>query len=218
MINEASSGPSWIDVSVPLRTGMVRWPGDIPVEIKTRVSIEEGSEYNLTALSMGAHTGTHLDAPRHFLRDGLSVDRMPPELMVGPARVLAFPGVPVVTRAELAPYRITRNESILFKTDNSKRPWWNESFREDYVALSFEAASLLVQLGVALVGMDYLSVAPYQFQSAEIHRALLQAGVWLLEGVNLSGVGSGEYDMVCLPMKLVGSDGAPARVLLRPKR
>jgi arylformamidase len=209
------SGGDWRDVSVPVRDGMVHWPSDPPVEIGRRESIDAGDVANLTALSMSAHTGTHMDAPLHFIADGPAIDELPPEVAIGPARVIRIEDPRAVTAEELRRHDPHAGERLLLRTRNSDRAWWEEGFDDSFVHIEPEAARLLAEAGVAMVGVDYLSVGGMQ-SGAETHRHLLGAGIWIIEGLSLGEVEDGEYELICLPLRLVGSDGAPARALLRP--
>ena len=207
----------WIDISVPVRSGMVRWPGDPPVLIERAESLEEGGSCNLTLLAMPAHCGTHVDAPLHYLPGGDGVDAMPPGALIGPCRVVPIRHRESVRPEELARHRIRRGERVLFKTRGSARYWRSDTFVEDFVYVSKEAARYLAGRGVAAVGMDYLSVGGFRKDLAETHRILLEAGVWIIEGLNLARVRPGRYDLVCLPLRIEGADGAPARALLRAR-
>ena len=207
----------WIDISVPLRTGMVHWPGDPPVNFKRVQSLVEGDESNLTEIDMGAHTGTHIDAPFHFVRNTATIDQMPPDVTVGPARVIQIEDSKSIQADELKQHNIEAGERLLFKTKNSDRCWKSEAFVEDFVYLSLEAASFLAHSKVKLVGVDYLSVGGFKADGAGIHKALLQQDVWILEGLNLSKVLPGLYELVCLPLKIVAGDGAPARAILKTR-
>ena len=207
----------WIDVTVPLRAGMVQWPGDPPVEIERALRLDRGDEVNLTRLSMSAHAGTHIDAPVHFLAGGTGIDAMPPAAMIGPARVIGIRDPEAIRPEELAPHRLRRGERVLFKTRNSERRGAN-AFVPDFVHVTAEAARHLADAGVLLVGIDYLSVGGYEKDGGEPHRALLSAGIWILEGLDLSRVPAGDADLICLPLLLPGADGAPARALVRPRR
>jgi len=206
----------WIDISVTLRDAMVRFPGNPPVRIERVRDIQDGASSSLSKISMGSHTGTHMDAPIHFLRQGDGIDQMPLDTAVGPARVIEISDSEAVKPGELRSHRIRRGERILFKTQNSLRAWRSEAFVEDYVFVSKEAARFLVGRGVRVVGVDYLSVGGFRRDGAETHQALLEAGVWIIEGLDLSGVEPGQYYLVCLPLKLENGDGAPARAILRP--
>jgi arylformamidase len=206
----------WIDVSVPVRSGMVHWPGDPEVKLERRMSIAKDDEANLTRIEMSAHTGTHMDAPLHFFDEDPGIEALPLDIVLGPARVAKIEGEEPIDRGQLEGLDLQSGERILFRTANSNRRWWERDFDSAYVSVSLEAAELLGEVGVALVGVDYLSVGGYRTHIAETHRALLGAGAWIVEGLDLSEVEPGDYELICLPIKLVGSDGAPARALLRP--
>ena len=210
----ASNG--WIDVTVPIFDGMVHWPGNPPVSLKRVLRIDHGDGANVSALSLGVHTGTHVDAPVHFLASGLDVRAIDPAVAIGPARVVAISDAASVTRAELELARPQPGERLLLKTRNSAHAWHEEAFREDFVYVSADAAQYLVECGVALVGVDYLSVGGFFADGEATHRALLEAGVLIVEGLDLTRVAPGRYELLCLPLPLSGSDGAPARALLRP--
>lgn len=207
----------WIDVSVPVRSGMVHWPGDPGVNLERIQSIDAGDEANVTRLDMGAHTGTHMDAPLHFFDDDPGIEALPLEIAIGPARVVAIEGEEPIDRGHVEELDAAGGERILFRTRNSDRAWVNREFDPGFVHLLPEAAELLAEHGVSLVGVDYLSVGAFQDSGAETHRFLLGAGIWIVEGLDLSAIEPGDYELICLPIKLVGSDGAPARVLLRPR-
>lgn len=168
---------------------------------------------------MGSHTGTHLDAPRHFIRGGKGLDDMPLEATVGPARVIAIRNSKVINSEELCSHQIRRGERILFRTRNSTHCWKAARFVKDFVSLLPEAARFLAQRRVRMVGIDYLSVGSYRERNGvEVHRTLLGAGIWILEGLNLSHVRPGAYELLCLPLRIFQSDGAPARAIVRPIR
>jgi arylformamidase len=199
------------DVSVPIRDGMLHYAGNPPVHITRVHSFEAGDIYNLTELDMGAHSGTHVDAPDHFLEGGAGAETLPLEILIGPAEVVdassATTVLDLVTVRDLElPSRGT--ERILFKTRNSQL-WSRDEFTRDFVRLDGEAAAYLVERGAKLLGIDYLSIG-----DAEAHRVLLSAGVVCVEGLDLRGIEPGAYELICLPLKLVGSDGAPARTVL----
>ena len=206
----------WIDISVNLKGGMVHWPGDPEVKIEKKLDIDRGDICNVSVLSMGSHTGTHMDAPRHFVKDGKSIDEMPFEAAIGRARVIAIRDPESIKTKELERHGIRAGERLLFKTRNSPRCWKTDVFVEDFVYISEEAADYLAQKRVRTVGIDYLSVGGYKADGARIHLALLRAGVWLIEGLNLTGVKPGAYELVCLPLKSFSGDGAPARAVIRP--
>jgi arylformamidase len=207
----------WIDVSVPLRDGMVHWPKDPPVRIHRHLDLARGDTCNLTVLSMSAHSGTHMDAPLHFLPATAAIDAMPLEAGLGPARVIGIRDPRAIQVSALREHAIRRGERLLFRTRNSRRAWPTSGFMDDFVHLTWEAADYLAQRGVRTVGIDYLSVAGFHDDTVATHRALLEAGVWIIEGLDLSRVKPGTYDLLCVPMKIADADGAPARAFLRPR-
>jgi len=203
------------DITIPITPQMPVWPGDPGVRIERVSKIEDGDNANVTHLSFGAHTGTHVDAPYHFQTEGDTLEKIPLEIFIGSAYVVHLPDTDLITadvlvRAGIPPH--TRR--VLFKTRNSTLWASGETeFKTDFVALSPDAATLLVKRGVELVGVDYLSVAPYG-DSRPTHEVLLKAGVLIVEGLNLAEVSQGQYTLYCLPLKLEGVDGAPARAIL----
>jgi len=208
---------SWIDITVPVREGMPVWPGD-PAPLFERIMDQEnGDVCTLTRVAMSAHTGTHMDAPLHFLRKRASIEQMPVEATVGPARVIGIRDRTAIRRAELLPYAIRKGERILFRTANSERDWGSLPFDENFVFIARDAAEHLAECGVRSVGVDYLSVGGYRQDAVETHEALLGNDIWIMEGLMLSDVEPGDYELVCLPLKLVGAEGAPARAILRPE-
>ncbi len=204
------------DISLTYTEDLPTWPGDPTIQLKQISSIKDGEIANVTHLSMCAHSGTHVDAPDHFLGNGKTVESIPLELMVGPAAVVEIPAEGTITAADLISAQIPEGtKRILLKTANSE-VWaaGNMEFQEDFIAPDGEAAKYLVELGVEVIGVDYLSVAPFT-DPEPTHRILLEAGVLIIEGLDLSGVEPGEYTLYCLPLKIGGADGAPARVLLK---
>lgn len=217
MNRPAQQQATWIDISVPLKSGMVHWPGDPPVSIIRTSDLAKGDPATVSRLSMGSHTGTHMDAPLHFIRIGRSLDEMPLAATIGPARVIEIRDREFIKPEELRRHRLRRGERILFKTRNSARCWRADSFIKDFVALSLAAARFLANRRVRVVGVDYLSVGSYREGNGElVHRTLLKAGIWIIEGLDLSKVRAGNYQLICLPLKLLHGDGAPARAILRP--
>lgn len=205
----------WIDISVPVRNGMVHWPGDPTFHIERAEDQDKGDGATVSRMTLGVHTGTHMDAPLHFIRGGRSIDTMPLEATIGPARVIAISDPHSIKRDELAAHSISRGERLLFKTGNSEHSWKTDAFDENFVFISQGAAGYLAEIGVQTVGVDYLSVGGYREDGPETHQALLGAGIWIIEGLNLSMVEPGEYELVCLPLRLMGSEGSPARAILR---
>jgi arylformamidase len=205
-----------IDISVTIKPGMPVWPGDDPVDLHRQAKIEDGANANVSFLGLSVHTGTHVDAPYHFLPDGTTVDDMPLDVLVGPVEVIEIPSTAIEINAEVlrsirfAP-TVTR---VLFKTPNSNL-WTakDQSFQTGFVGITKDGAEVLVENGVRLVGIDYLSIAPYK-RSRPTHEVLLGAKMVVIEGVNLANVQPGLYTLYCLPLKLAGADGAPARTIL----
>jgi len=206
----------WIDVTIPVKTGMAHWPGDIDVSVLQVSSMAEGAVYNLSRLHMSAHTGTHMDAPLHFVDGAISIDQLPLEATVGVARVIEIHVSEAIGRADLERHAIQPGERILIKTPNSARCWETDEFVADFVYISEDGAKYLVERQVVSVGVDYLSVAGFYKDTVETHVVLLGAGIWLIEGLDLRHIEPGNYDLICLPLKLLGAEGAPARACLRP--
>lgn len=206
---------SWIDVSVPVYAGMPHWPGDEPFARELMKEIAAGDVCNLSRITLSVHTGTHMDAPLHFIRDAQSMSSMPIEATVGPARVISVNDPESVKPADLEPHNIQPGERILLRTRNSGRAWKNEAFIEDFVYISKEAAAFLAAKKILTVGIDYLSVGGFSKDGEETHHALLGAGIWVIEGLDLSEAPPGRYELVCLPLKLAGAEGSPARAILR---
>jgi arylformamidase len=208
-------GKQWIDISVTIKSGMVHWPDNPEIRVEKMLDMTKGDVCNVSTLSLGSHTGTHMDAPLHFIRNGKSLDKMPLDATIGPARVVEITDKEAVKVEELLPAKIKAGERILFKTRNSKKAWKTDDFDEDFIYISKEAAQFLADRKVMTVGIDYLSVGGFKKDGIETHQALLGAGIWVIEGLNLAKVQPGKYELLCLPIKVLNSDGAPARALLR---
>jgi len=207
----------WIDVSVTVRDGVPHWPGNPPIVLQRHMDIGRGDDCNLSRLAMGLHSGTHVDGPIHFRLGAAGVDDMPLTATTGEARIVEITDPHRVTVDELIQHQIRRHERILFRTNNSARSCWQtDAFIEDFVYISEPAAVHLAETGVQTVGIDYLSVGGYHADIASIHRILLDAGIWIIEGLDLSAVSAGRYELMCLPIKVQHSDGAPARAIVRP--
>ncbi len=190
------------------------WPGEPDLEVHRLHSIENGAGANVSGLRAGCHTGTHVDAPLHFVGGGDSVDKLPLDLFVGRAVVHTMTASTCIGKGDLESLDIRRGDRVIFKTSNSLL-WEKGPFQRDFVYISEEAASHLVDIGVKTVGIDYLSVEKYGLEEAPTHHIFLSAGTGLIEGLDLRGIEGGEYELICLPLKLDGVDGAPARVILR---
>ncbi len=205
------------DITIPIYPQMPVWPGDPPIQMQRISKMETGAVANVTQISMTVHAGTHIDAPYHFLGgETATVEQLPLNLLTGRAYVLHIADdislitADVLKKSEIPP----RTRRVLFRTRNSHL--WEkkqEEFQKDFVALSPDGAQFLIDRGIILVGIDYLSIAPFE-DGAPTHTLLLEAGIIIVEGLDLSQVSQGRYSLYCLPLKLVGADGAPARAIL----
>ncbi len=206
------------DVTVPITEVMPVWPGDPRVRIEQAASIARGDVANVSHLTMSVHTGTHVDAPSHFLRQGATVDKLPLEVLMGPAFIADLSGLEsrTIEVHDLASLHLPRDViRLLLKTDNSY--FWEDrltEFEQDFVHLSPKAAQWLVRRGIRLIGVDYLSVEAFGVSRYRVHKTLLEANVVIVEGLDLSRTPEGWCQIVCLPLKIAGADGAPARVLV----
>lgn len=207
----------WIDVTAPLHAGTPHWPDQPDVKLERMVSMDDGAVCNVSMLHMSVHTGTHMDAPLHFVANGIGMDQMPLEATIGPCRVVEIQDKESIKVKHLKPLKLRQGERLLIKTINSKRCWNDSKFYEDFVYISQDAAAYMVERGIMTVGVDYLSVGGFFKDGIETHHHLLRACVWIIEGLNLSKVKPGKYDLLCLPLKTLNCDGAPARVLLKAK-
>jgi arylformamidase len=203
-----------IDVTVPMDASLPTYPGNTPFTIEAVKRIARGDTSNVSTLHMSAHSGTHVDAPRHFFDDAAGADALPLELMLGRARVIEINSRFGIGAAELADLDLSDDIRVLFKTSNS-RLWASPEFNQSYVGITASGAEHLIAHGIKVVGVDYLSVEEFKKPGAPAHHVLLGGGAIIIEGLNLREVEPGVYDMLCLPLRVVGADGAPARVLLR---
>lgn len=203
------------DISVPITDDLVVWPGDPSVHIEKAADMDAGDPINLSHLKLSAHTGTHVDAPKHFVEGGAGIDLLSLEVLVGPALVVSAPDVDVLSADVLEGLDIPAGtERVLCRTRNSEL--WaagEHDFDEEYVAIAEDGAQWLVRQGVKLVGVDYLSVAPYS-NPTPTHKILLSAGAVVIEALNLGGISPGLYHLICLPLNIPDCDGAPARAVL----
>ncbi len=203
------------DISVPISNTLHTYAGDPGVRISRVSDFERGDPMTVSHLDMGAHTGTHVDAPLHFLPGGAGADQLDLQVLIGPALVVDLSHVEqVVTAADLRAAGIAHGtERLLLKTRNAAL-WNRPRFQEAFVALSPDGADYLLDVGIRLIGIDYLSVEPFATTDYAVHRKLLGAGVIVVEGLDLSAALPGRYELVCLPLKIAGADGAPARAVL----
>lgn len=206
---------SWIDLSVSVHNGMVHWPGDPEFYIDRIKDYASGDDLVLSHMDLGVHTGTHMDAPLHFVQGGETIDHMPLDATVGEARVIEIDDPESVKLAELQRAGIEEGERILLKTANSATAWNTDEFQKSFVYISREAAEYLASLRIKAVGVDYLSVGGFYKDGLETHRALLSAGIWVIEGLNLTPLHAGKWELICLPLRLTGVEAAPARAIAR---
>ena len=212
-MNESNN---WIDISLTIQPGMPYWPDNPAVSVEPSQCLAHGDVCNVSKMTIGTHTGTHVDGINHFIKGGMGVDKMPLDAGIGKARVIEIKDPKQITVAEIKPHNIQEGERILFKTQNSDRALKSDKFVEDFVHISTDAANYLAEKKVRTVGVDYLSVGGYEGNVVEVHHALLGSGIWAVEGLDLSQVEPGEYELICLPIKLKDGDGGLARAILRP--
>lgn len=215
---DASTSTGWLDVSAaldPAKTPVHE--GDAPMRFELLRDMRKGDALTLSAYSLGAHSGTHIDAPLHFVLGGASIDRVPLERLIGPARVIDIPdSVQAIDAAELGRHEWRGTRRVLFRTRSSRRGWMESpTFHRDFAYIAPDAAQLLADAGVQLVGIDYLSAEQFGAPAPRAHRILLGKGIPIVEGLALAEIGAGEYDLIVLPIKVAGHEGAPARAVVR---
>jgi arylformamidase len=213
-----SSG--WIDATATLDPATTPvYQGNAPLKFEFVMDMRKGDALTLSAYSLGAHSGTHIDAPMHFVRDGASIDRVPLEALIGPARVIDIPdGVQSINAAELNGHGWRGAQRIIFRTRSALRGWMHSpTFHHDFAYIAPDAAQLLADAGVKLVGIDYLSAEQFGAPAPMTHRILLGKGIPIVEGLALDGIRAGDYDLIVLPIKVGGHEGAPARAVLRKR-
>jgi len=203
-----------IDVSIPISNDMVCFPGDPNPQISRVYSIEKGEVANVSKLILSSHTGTHIDAPAHFIKNSNTIDKIPLERLIGKVRVLDVGEEDSITKKFLESKDIQYNERIFFKTKNSWYLKRDTKFFKNFVYLSVDAAEYLVEKKVEVVGIDYLSIEEFNSKNFPVHRLLLSNDVVIVEGLCLLDVNEGKYKYVALPLKIEECDGAPARVII----
>ncbi len=206
----------WIDISVPVASGVTGWPGDPATVVRRFSSIDAGNQCNVSEVAMSVHVGTHVDAPLHYVDRGIDVSHVPFDSVVGPARVIAIHGVRRIGARDILQHCPAQGERLLLKTDNSCAEWWRLPFAPDFCCLTPEAATELVSAGVRTVGIDYLSVGGPGPDGDTVHRILLTHGVTIIEGLALNDAPWGRCELTCLPIRIDTCDGAPARAVIRP--
>lgn len=206
----------WIDVSVPVGPGMTVWPGDPELSLSRFASIETGDVCNISQILMSVHAGTHVDAPLHYVDGGGDVTQVSVESLLGPARIISIRGINQIGAPEILQHNPQPGERLLIKTDNSEREWWRLPFDPDYCHLTPKAAQELVAAGVRTIGIDGLSIGGPNDEGEHVHKILLSNMVTVIEGLALNDAPLGQCELICLPLRLEGGDGAPARALIRP--
>ena len=217
---ETLMSDGWIDVTAALDPATTPvYEGDAPMKFEFLKDMRKGDSFTLSMYSLGAHSGTHIDAPMHFLRDGAAIDQVPLEPLIGPARVIDIPdSVQAIDTAELNRHEWRGAQRVLFRTRSSRQGWMSSpTFHRDFAYIAPEAAQLLADAGVVLVGIDYLSAEQFGASVPRTHQILLGKGIPIVEGLALEAVSAGDYDMVIMPMKVAGHEGAPARAALRKR-
>ena len=202
------------DISVPLE-GAPAYPGDNSYSRQWASRLEEGADYNLSALTLGSHIASHLDFPSHILMNGRVQEMYPLKRFIIPAQVISIDGDEAIQPSAIPLQSINKGEALLFKTRNSsQRLMYNAVFSEKYISLSPEAARLCASEGISLVGIDYLSVDSYEDVSLPVHRTLLENDILILEGSDLKDVPCGRYTLLCLPLRITGAEASPVRAVL----
>jgi arylformamidase len=214
---KANTGkPEWIDVSVPLHDGMRQGPLEpLTPHIEFIMARDKGNPIDMLQININSHNGTHIDAPKHHVKGGSSIDQMPLDTGIGPARVIEIKDTRSITVDEIIPYDIQAGERLLFKTHNSYRPERFTEFIRDWVYFSTEAINYLAERKIRLLGIDAISIGS-PINANEIHETLLTRGIYILEDLELGHVRPGRYEMICLPLRLQGGDASPVRAIIRP--
>lgn len=217
-IRDNNSG--WIDATAPLdaKTTPI-YPGDAPMKVEFLHEMQKGEKFTLSTYSMGAHTGTHVDAPMHFVKGGATIDKLPLDVLVGPVRVIdCSPDAAAIDAAELNRHQWRGAKRIFFRTRNSRNGWMTDpNFHKDFTYIAPDAAQLMADAGVQMVGIDYISAEKFGASEPKTHWILLGKNIPIVEGLDLRDVQSGDYDAAVLPLKVVGHEGAPARAILRKR-
>ena len=217
---DAAAANTWIDATATLDPATTPvYEGDAPMSFEFLKDMRKGDGFTLSKYSLGAHSGTHIDAPMHFVRDGASIDRVPLEPLIGPVRVIDIPdSVQAINATELNRHRWRGASRVIFRTRSSQRGWMHSStFHRDFAYVAPDAAQLLADAGVKLVGIDYISAEQFAAPAPMTHRILLGKSIPIVEGLALEGVRPGNYDLIVLPMKVGGHEAAPARAVLRKR-
>lgn len=211
----------WTDVTYPIFEGMTGWPGQPETSYDVQSCIHCGDQARVTVVTMSVHSGTHMDAPSHFLAQGIDVSRAPIDFGMGPVRIAEIDCPAEIQPAHLDAYEartrpLQPGERLILRTPNSDKAFWlQDPFDTEYRGIGPEAAQWIVDKQLKMVGVDYLSVGPFHKGNPQTHRALMTGKVWIVEGIDLRKVQEGDYEMICLPLKMVGCDGSPVRILIK---
>ena len=214
----ASMSGNWIDVTATLDPATTPvYEGNAPLVFDFQLDMRKGDALSLSKLSLGAHSGTHIDAPQHFIRDGVSIDKVALDALIGPARVIEIPdSVQSIDAAELNRHQWRDAERVIFRTRSAMHGWMSSpTFHHDFAYVAPDAAQLIADAGIKLVGIDYISAEKFGAPAPLTHRILLGKGIPIVEGMALDSVAAGDYDLIVLPMKVGGHEGAPARAVIR---
>ncbi len=209
----------WYDISIPLKQNMTKFPTDpTPFKVYRLSDVALGAKVTMSMMEMISHTGTHIDAPLHFIPGGSTISDMPLDATIGPARVIEIKDKQKIRVAEIEKYNIKKGERLLFKTRNSPLTYTSETFVEDYVYFDIPAAEYLAEKKVRMVGLDNITIGSFKEQGSltRTHTIFLQAGVYILEDCALGEVPPGEYELLCLPLLMYHGDAGPSRAILRP--
>ncbi len=204
-----------VDISAPMNADTTVWPEDVPIRVETLSSRQQGDEFHISKFTLGSHSGTHIDAPFHFLESGRKLSEIPLSQLILPVKVVQYDEKEHITREFVRSLPLKNVAGVLFKTSNSR--WWenpSEPFHEDFIALTPPAATELAGSGLKLIGIDYFSIEPLDSENYIVHQTLLQKNIVILENANLSAVVPEDYQLICLPLKLEVPDGAPVRAVL----
>jgi arylformamidase len=216
----ATAAGGWIDITAPIDPKTVPiYPGDAPAKLEFLQHLDQGGKLTLSSYSMGAHTGTHVDAPMHFIKGGTTLDQIPLERFIGPVRIIdCSPDATAITAAELNKHEWKSAQRIFFRTRNSRNKWMTDpTFHKDFTYIAPDAAQLLADANVKLVGIDYISAEQFGAPEPKTHRILLGKNIPIIEGLDLRDVKAGDYDLMLLPMRVVGHEAASARALIKPR-
>jgi arylformamidase len=202
------------DITLPISDRLITWPTDPCVSIRKTHLISQGNSCNLSELKLGSHSGTHIDAPYHFEEKGIKVDQIPLDSLIGKATVFDIKSKEKIDLEDIKSLKLKKCKRIIFKTVNSTY-WKLPEFKKDFVYITREAAKYLADSEVKLIGIDYLSIEKFQNKYADVHHILLRKGIIIIEGLDLTSVKAGDYELIALPLKIKNGDGSPARVVLK---